>query len=250
MSATDSYYVARTMQTVELLAFDARSATEVADALHVVARTARRLLRRLVDEEYASCDDRPASLGGRRYTLSLRLLALAGHALARTELPRVAAPFISELHGQTGHTAHLVIPSYDRVLCLAHADNGIEALPAVRELAPCHCTAGGKALLAERLRWQRAVLSGTLEAFTAHTETDPEVLHRELSEIAVRGYAIEADEYRTGRHGVAAVVRTETGEAVASIALTAAGALDSTTAARHVIRIAAGVSSQLAGRGA
>src|SRR4051812_31765697 len=172
------------MQTLELLAFDARSATEVADAVHVVSRTARRLLRRLVDEEYVCCEDRPASLGGRRYTLSLRLLALAGQALARAELPRVAAPFISELHEQTGHTAHLVIPSYDSVLCLAHADNGIEVLPALRERAPCHCTAGGKALLAERLRWQSAVLSGTLEGFTAHTETDPDALRRELSETA------------------------------------------------------------------
>jgi len=147
-------------------------------------------------------------------------MRLAGQALQRAELPRVAAPLVSQLHQQTGHTAHLVIPSYDSVLCLAHAEDGREAVPALRELAPCHATAGGKALLSERRRWREAILNGTLEAVTAHTETHPDALRRELADTVARGYAIEAGEHTPGQDGVAAVVRTQTGEAVAAIAVT------------------------------
>ena len=246
MTATDSYYVARTMQALELLAFEPLSATQVADSLRVVSRTARRLLHRLVDEEYVTCENRPASLGGRQYALSLRLLALAGQALQRAEVPRVGAPFVSELHEQTGHAAHLLVPSYDSVLCLAHAQDGARAVPALRELAPCHCTAGGKALLSERPRWRDAILRGHLEAFTPHTTTDPSALRRQLDETAIRGYAIEAGEHRPDQHGLAAVVRTQTGEAVSAIAVTTTCSLDVTVVARDVTRTAAAVSASLA----
>ena len=248
MTATESYHVARTMQALELLAFEPQSATQVAGRLHVVSRTARRLLTRLVDEEYVICQNAPAALGGRRYALSLRLLALAGQALQRAEVPRVAAPFVTELHEQTGYAAHLLVPSYDSVLCLAHAQDGAQAVPVLRELAPCHCTAGGKALLSERPRWRDATLRGSLEAFTPHTTSDPSALRRQLDEIAVRGYAIEAGEHTPDQDGVAAVVRTEAGEAVAAIAVTATRGLDVSAAARHVTRTAAAVSTCLASR--
>jgi DNA-binding IclR family transcriptional regulator len=169
VTTTEAYYGARTMQALEVLAFEPRSAPQVAGALRVGSRTVRRLLHRLVDEEYVTYENAPAGRGGRRYALSLRVLALAGHALQLAELPRVAAPFVTLLHEQTGHAAHLLVPSYDSVLCLAHAQAGARAVPAIRELAPCHCTAGGKALLSERLRWRDAVLGGALEAFTPLT---------------------------------------------------------------------------------
>jgi DNA-binding IclR family transcriptional regulator len=246
VTGTQGYYVARTMHALELVAFGPQSAPGVADALRVVERTARRLLHRLVDEEYVTYQARTASRGCRRYALSLRLLTVAGQALQRAELPRVAAPFVTLLHEQTGHAAHLLVPSYDGVLCLAHAQAGAQAVPAIRELAPCHCTAGGKALLSERPQWCDAVLGGKLEAFTPRTETDACALRRQLSETAVRGYAIEAGEHKPDQHGLAAVVRTPTGEAVAAIAATTTGVLDVTLGARDVTRTAAAVSASLA----
>jgi DNA-binding IclR family transcriptional regulator len=244
VTTTEAYYGARTMQALELLAFEPRSATQVAASLRVVPRTARRLLRRLVDEEYVICSA-SANVRGRQYALSMRLLALAGQALERADLPRVAAPIVSQLHEETGYTAHLLVPSYDCVLCVAHAEDGADAVPALRELAPCHCTAGGKALLSERPRWRDAILSGTLQAVTACTETDPEALRRELRQTAVRGYAIEASEHKPGQRGVAALVRTETREALAAVAVTTTRDLDAAAAARRVTAAATAVSAGL-----
>lgn len=67
MSQT-AYYVARTMGALELLVIGPRTATEVAGAIGVHPRTARRLLRALADEGYVRA---PTQSGG-RYDLSRR----------------------------------------------------------------------------------------------------------------------------------------------------------------------------------
>jgi DNA-binding IclR family transcriptional regulator len=109
----------------------------------------------------------------RRYALTPRLVAVAGQWLEHSELPRLAAPFVALLHARTSLTAHLVVPSYDRVVCLVHSNDAGVPEPRLRELVPAHCTAGGKALLAGRERWRRSLLSAPLRAYTERTVTDP-----------------------------------------------------------------------------
>src|ERR1700759_3978408 len=103
MAPVDSYFVTRTMQTLEVLAFQPASATQVADVLRVDARTARRLLNRLTDEGWLTRTDGRA----RSYTLSLRLVALAAHFAERAPLTRAALPVIDALHARTQAAAHL-----------------------------------------------------------------------------------------------------------------------------------------------
>jgi DNA-binding IclR family transcriptional regulator len=52
VSATEGYFVTRTVQTLELLASAPRSASQVAEVLAIHERTARRMLSRLLDEGY------------------------------------------------------------------------------------------------------------------------------------------------------------------------------------------------------
>jgi DNA-binding IclR family transcriptional regulator len=82
--------------------FGPLSAPQLAAAMQISDRTARRMLWRLADEEYVTQLDEPR----RRYTLTLRLAAVAGHALERSEPARVAVPFVALLHTQTGFAAH------------------------------------------------------------------------------------------------------------------------------------------------
>ena len=49
MSAIEAYFVTRTVRALELLAEAPRSTTQLADALLIHPRTARRMLARLVD---------------------------------------------------------------------------------------------------------------------------------------------------------------------------------------------------------
>jgi DNA-binding IclR family transcriptional regulator len=219
MSAPEAWHVTRTLRAMELLAVAPRSAPELADGLGVHVRTARRVLRRLEAEGYVVlCDNRR-----RRYRPTMRIVALAGQVVERAELTQTAVPHVLELRDRLGRGCHLCVPSYLSALCLVHAPRGPGegARPHLRELVPCHCTAAGKALLAWRDSWRDAVLEKTLESFTDRTTTGPESLRRELARTVARGYAVEDREFEPDTRGLAAPVFSDSGEAVAAIAVVA-----------------------------
>src|SRR5688572_23156493 len=116
-AGTDAYVVSRTMAAIELLVFRPATATEVAGALHVHPRTARRLLNRLVADGWLT-----RSEGRRRlYAPTFRVVALAAQYAERAPLAVVARPTIEHLRASVGAAAHLSIPSYRSTPCLVHS---------------------------------------------------------------------------------------------------------------------------------
>jgi DNA-binding IclR family transcriptional regulator len=228
----EALYVARTMQVLELLAFQPLSAPQVAATLQIHPRTARRVLVRLHDEGYLT----RSNDARRRYAPTLRVVALAAHIAARSPLTVRGLPFVAQLHEQTGADAHLVVPSYLSALCIVHAGGACRARVHPRELVPPHCTATGKALLAWRRPWRDSVLSRELERYTSRTIVDAARLAREVDATAARGYAVEIGELQDGVRAVAAPVFVD-GEAVA--ALGASGPdLDIEPAAERLVALA------------
>jgi DNA-binding IclR family transcriptional regulator len=216
MSSHDAWFVARTMQALEVLAFSPLSAPQVAAALQVHPRTARRMLNRLVHEGYLVRGDAPERL----YEPTMRIVALAGQVVARSPLARVATPFASALHELTGAAAHVLVPSYRSALCLVHCGcAGPPARPQLRELVPAHCTAGGKVLLTWRDPWRASVLAAPLERHTERTVTSTDAVLEELETVRARGHAIEDGEYQDGVRGIAAPVFSPAGEAIAALGI-------------------------------
>lgn len=210
----EAWYVTRTMRALEALAFRPLSASQVAAVLQVHPRTARRLLTRLIDEEYLTRTDDARRL----YMPTMRIVALAGQIVEHAPLTLPAVPYVARLYEQTGAAAHLAVPSYRSALCLVHRANGHEPVPPrLRELVPCHCTATGKVLLSWRDAWRESVLSAPLERRTDRTLTDPERLRAETDAIRDRGYAVEDGELKDGVRAVAAPVFSPRGEAVAAL---------------------------------
>jgi DNA-binding IclR family transcriptional regulator len=208
----EALYVARTMQVLELLAFQPLSAPQVAATLQIHPRTARRLLVRLHDEGYLTRSDDSRRL----YTPSMRVVALAGQIAARSSLTVRGLSSVARLHGECGVDAHLAVPSYLSVLCVVHADGAGRARAHPRELVPSHCTATGKALLAWRQRWRDSVLGHPLERYTERTLVDPAALTRDADSTRSRGYATEDGEFEEGVRAVAAPVFVG-GEAAAAL---------------------------------
>ena len=194
MAAVDSFFVTRTLQAIEVLAFQPSSAPEVADALKVDARTARRLLNRLADDGWVVRIDGRV----RRYTLSLRLVALATQFVERAPLTRAATSVVSSLHERTGGVAHVTVPSYRSVLCLAHRAGDHPPRPHAGELIPAHATAAGKVLLAHRAPWRESVLERPLERVTERTVLEPDAVRSECGITLERGFAFEDGEYGAG----------------------------------------------------
>jgi DNA-binding IclR family transcriptional regulator len=215
------------MRTLELLALRPRSATEVANAVGVHPRTARRLLNRLLVEGYAT----RTGPHRRKYGITMKLVAVAHHALERADLVREGAPFVQRLRDEAGARAQLSVASYRSALALL--DEGIDDRgPARPELVPCHCSASGKILLAYRVRWCESVLSRPLEVHTERSVVETQDVGRQLDEIRQRGCAFEDGEHIPGLASVAAPVFDHTGEAVAALSVCVASARLDTEAAR------------------
>lgn len=213
MRLPESLFAARTMQALELLALHPMSAPQVAEALQVHPRTARRLLARLTEEGWLA-----RSADARRvYTPSMRVVALAGHVLERSRLAEAGQPYVEAVTAEIGGPAHLVVPSYRWVLCIVHGADGQPARPGLRELVPCHATATGKALLAHRDDWRESVLDAPLERLTVRTLTDPVALRHDMDAAREQGYATEDGEWRAGTRAVAAPVFASSGEAVGAL---------------------------------
>jgi DNA-binding IclR family transcriptional regulator len=233
MAAPEAWHAARTMRVLELLALAPMSAPQLANALHSNPRTVRRVLQRLEDEDYVRRTDDSR----RRYEPTMRLPALAAEIVQNSTLARRARPYVALLHAQTGGTGHLVVPSSHAVLCLVHhASDAVAARPQLRELVPAHCTAGGKALLAEREAWRNRVLSASLTRHTERTTVDARQLRRELDAIRERGYAIEDGEFQAGVSAASALVRVG-GSAVAALTVSGRG-LDIDASAPRVVTLA------------
>ena len=235
----EALYVARTMQVLELLAFQPLSAPQVAATLQIHPRTARRVLVRLHDEGYLTMTD----VTRRRYSPSMRIVALAAQIAARSPLTARALPVVSRVHEETAADAHLAVPSYLSVLCLVHAGDGCPARVHPRELVPAHCAATGKALLAWRQGWRDSVLRHELERRTARTMVDPAALAREADAARARGYAIETGELQDGVSAVAAPVFID-GDAVAALGASGSG-LDVTAVGGRVAALAAALTEMV-----
>lgn len=234
MPPPEAWYAARAMQALEVLAFQPLSAPQVAAALQVHPRTARRLLTRLRDEGYLTRSDDARRL----YAPTMRIVALAGQIVQRARIAERAVPLVAALHDETGAVAHLAIPSYRSVLCVVHGNGVGPASPGLHELAPAHCTAIGKALLGHRDAWRDSLLTLPLERRTARTITDPGALIAEARTVRARGYAIEDGENQAGVRGVAAPVFAASGEAVAALGVSTGEDQDIEALAARVVAAA------------
>jgi DNA-binding IclR family transcriptional regulator len=216
VSAAEAFFVSRTMQAIEVLAFQPCSAPQVAGALQVHPRTARRLLNKLVAEGWLTRSDERR----RMYAPTMRIVALAAQLAERYPLAQAARPVVSRLHEETGLVAHLAIPSYRSVLCLVHRAGGPDVRPQLRELVPAHATAAGKLLLAYRDPWRASFLERPLEPVTEKTIVDMHGLEAEAARIVKLGYALDDEEFRSSTRSVAVPVRDRTDAVAASLAVT------------------------------
>lgn len=247
MSTGESAHVVRTLRVLEALAQGPTTASRLAAELDAHPRTIRRLLARLVEDGYAA----PAAGGRGEYVATLKLVALAGHVLERTDLVRVCFPYVARLRNATGEAAHFSVPGEQGVLHLAQETGENVALvkPRLGEQVPYHCTASGKALLAHLPDRVQRVLHAGLPAYTDRTLTDPADLLLELTRVRSVGYAVDDGESTEDLRCIAAPVRDHTGAVIGCIGISAPAArlaLDAVPdAAEHVVGAAEALSQTL-----
>ena len=99
--ATRSQTLVRGLEILDAVADGARSIAEVAKMTGLTYSTVHRIISVLVERRYLKIE------GGREYALGPRLVELGFAAYSRTEVVRVARPWLENLARETRDTVHL-----------------------------------------------------------------------------------------------------------------------------------------------
>jgi DNA-binding IclR family transcriptional regulator len=162
---------------------------------------------------------------GSEYDLGLRFLTFGGYVRDKDRLYQVAKEGADELSEKTGELAAVSTEAAGENLYLYQAEgaNAMSLDSHVGARLPLHCTATGKAMLAELPadRVEGILDERGLPAATENTITDPEVLYEELGTIKERGIAFDKGERIAGMRGVgSAIVHGERGTVIGAIGVT------------------------------
>lgn len=176
--------------------------SQLAARLGLPLPTIHRLVRTLVDLGYVRQEP------SREYALGPRLMRLGEHA--GKLLGTWAMPVLRGLVEEIGESANLAMLDGDHVVYTAQVP-GVHAMRMFTEVGrrvQVHCTAVGKAMLAQIPPEQAAALvaASGLRPHTAHTITSPEDFRAELDRIREVGYAVDNEEQEIGVRCVAVAV--------------------------------------------
>ncbi|MBB3603721.1 DNA-binding IclR family transcriptional regulator [Mycolicibacterium sp. BK556] len=171
--------------------------------------SAHRMLERLVALRWLRRE-------GRDYELGMRLVELGSLALHQDRIHRAAIPLLRDLHRATGLVVHLaVLDGSDVVYLEKIGDQMGAAIPTrVGGRQPAHCTAVGKAILAEN-DITEVDLSGRKTRFSIASAPQ---LAAELTKVRAHGVAFEREEALPGFGCVAAPIGPA-GRAVAAVSV-------------------------------
>jgi IclR family transcriptional regulator, KDG regulon repressor len=193
-----------------------RGVSELARELNLTKTNVHRLLRTL---EMSNFVRRTGQVS--RYELTLKLWELGTRVVARLDIKKVSAHFLSQLANQTQETVHLSVPDGMEVVYIDKIESPapVRAHTTIGARAPIYCVATGKAMLAFFPPESIASLEGKLERYTATTITDIRDLEAELARIRQQGFAEYQGEWRDGVNGVAAPIRDMHGNVIAAVGI-------------------------------
>jgi len=153
----------------------------------------------------------------------LQLVTLAGVALNQMDVQRQAQAELQAVATELGLAANLAILRGDQIFYLATAEGpkAPKLFTMIGKRNPVHCTAIGKALVANLPEPEREALLGriTYPAFTPHTAASPDQLRPMLDRVRATGYATEREELALGRACIAAPIRDASGAVVAAASI-------------------------------
>jgi IclR family transcriptional regulator, acetate operon repressor len=188
--------IERAFDLLEMLA-DAGGAlglSELATVSGLPLPTVHRLMRTLVNRGYVRQE------ASRRYALGSRLIRLG--EISSQMLGTWLRPFLTQLVRTTGETANLAMLDGDEVVYIAQvpSPHSMRMFTEPGRRVRPHCTAVGKALMAELPPGEaRALLEREgMPAYTPTTITDPDLLIAHLEVIRKQGYAVDEGEQEIG----------------------------------------------------
>ena len=192
--------------------------SEISKATALNKTTAFNLLGTLVALRFIEQDEH-----SRRYRLGLRNLELGRIVQQRLHISHLARPILAGLCRKANETVNLGLPDlYDLVVVDSFQGSRIlHATSYTGWRSPYHCTALGKAFMAQWDAPMRRTVytAGGLPRKTPHTITDIDTLEAQLDAFRAQGYALDLEENETGVNGIATSITDGLGEVAAAISV-------------------------------
>ena len=184
---------------------------QIAQRVNLARSTVQRIVGALAAEKFLIA----ASPSG-RVRLGPTILRLA--ASARTDFVATARPFLAKLSSELKETVDLAVVKNDHLVFVDQVigSQRLRTVSAVGEAFPLHCTANGKAYLAELEDSAIGRLIGTAyERRTQRTLTRLDHLLRDLKAVRKTGVAIDREEHTHGICAAGIVTRDPIGNVLA-----------------------------------
>lgn len=198
----------RIFQVLEMLAENGEMGLmEISAALGLHKSTVHRLLMSLIYMGYAKQDEYT-----QKYTLSYKIVNMAGKILGRTDILQIAKPFMERLSDVSGETVHLVQREGNHILYISKIEAKVGTIRMVSHVGmvhPMYCSGVGKAIMATlpekdvKEIWDASVI----EKKTDKTITEYGQMLATLEEVRAKGYALDDEENEEGVRCIAACLR-------------------------------------------
>lgn len=191
--------------------------TVISERLGLHKSTVSRLLSTLLQEGFVEQNRETG-----KYRLGLGLVSLAGYALERIDLRRVAHPHLVSLAELSQENINITILDGNECVNIERVASPrlIRYVGSIGRRTPLHCTSTGKVLLAYMTSAERdAVLSPKLTRYTANTIVDRQTLEEVLEQVRAQGYALARQEYEEDLTAIAAPICNHLGRVIAAVSI-------------------------------
>lgn len=146
----------------------------------------------------------------KKYGLGLKLWKIGMLAYGKNHISNILRPYLKKLKEETGETANLTVLDNNNIVYIAQeeSDKLVKMFTTTGAIAPIHCTAAGKVLLAYMDEEERedTINSIKLDKFTDKTIVTKEDLLEEIEEIKSRGCGFDSEEREIGVSCIAAPI--------------------------------------------
>lgn len=180
--------------------------TQISTTLSLHKTTAFRLVSSLVSMDYVRKDTNSG-----KYTMTFKILGIAGKLLEKIDILTVVRPFIKQLAHESHETVHFVQREGTNIVYIDKVESNANSVRMVSRVGlrqPMYCTAVGKTMLAELpLSEVKEIWDNSkIEKFTDNTIMNFKDFELELEQIRELGYALDNEENEIGVRCIAACV--------------------------------------------
>lgn len=178
---------------------------DISNILNINKSTVHRFLKVMLDHNLVKKNGENG-----KYSLGLRFLNIATKIIDSIDIREIAHPYLVELEKYTGETIHLTTFDGKNVVYIdkIESEKPIRMYSKIGNIAPMHCTAVGKLILAfqKKEKMDEIIKKTKFIRYTKNTITDEKRLRNCLEEIKKRGYAVDDCEHEEGICCIAAPI--------------------------------------------